>query len=138
LLEPDLTAMALLDAGEHVLERRLLGQALQLCSEVLLKRLASLLGPSLELGVNVLRKVSHQNIRHAYSMIATLDMGKGLYPRRQSGCSRSGAPKPGALSVDAAPPIAGSRMSCRTCRRGDHGGSRVTGATARWEARAPL
>ena len=80
MLEPDLTATALLDAGEHVLECWLLGQALQLGSQVLLEGLAALLGPSLELGMDILRKVSHQNIRHAYSMIATWGMGKGLHP----------------------------------------------------------
>jgi hypothetical protein len=62
-LEPDHTATALLDAGEHVLERCLLGQALQLSSQVLLKGLASLLGPSLEFGMDVRRKVSHLNAR---------------------------------------------------------------------------
>ena len=71
MLEPDLTATALLDAGEHVLERWLLGQALQLGSQVLLKGLTSLLGPTLELGMDISRKVAHENIRHAYSMIAT-------------------------------------------------------------------
>ena len=70
MLEPDLTATALLDAGEHVLECRLLDQPSQLGSQVLLERLAPLLRPPLELGVYVVGKVSHQDVRHAYSMIA--------------------------------------------------------------------
>ncbi|MDQ6727768.1 MAG: hypothetical protein M3066_16615 [Actinomycetota bacterium] len=68
--EPDLAAAALLDAGQNVLERRFLSQALQFGSQVLLQRLASLLSPSLKFGMDVLRKVSHQDIRHAYGVIA--------------------------------------------------------------------
>src|SRR3954451_4245599 len=70
LLEPDRTAAALLDAGQHVLERRLLGQALQLGGQVLLERLASLLRSPLERGVDIVWEVSNQDIRHAYIMIA--------------------------------------------------------------------
>lgn len=92
MLEPDLTATALLDAGEHVLERWLLGQALQLGSQVLLKGLASLLGPPLELGMDVLRKVSHQNIRHAYSMISTRVARQRAHPTDGRAALRSGAP----------------------------------------------
>ncbi|HVM13276.1 MAG TPA: hypothetical protein VM287_02990 [Egibacteraceae bacterium] len=59
LLESHPTATALLDARQHVVECGLLSKALQLSGQILLERLTSLLGPSLELGMDVIWEVSH-------------------------------------------------------------------------------
>jgi hypothetical protein len=70
LRQPYPTAPTPLDPVEHVNQGRLFCQAPQLGGEVLLERLALLLGTVLERSVDVFRDISHKYVRHDCNMIA--------------------------------------------------------------------
>jgi hypothetical protein len=76
LPEPDTPTAMPLDAIEHLLETRLLCQALQLGREVLLERLAAPLGPPLERSVDLGWKITNEHVCHAFNMKASRDPGQ--------------------------------------------------------------
>lgn len=63
------TATAI-DAIQHLIDARPLRQPPQLRGKELLQRLAASLGPALQGGVNIVGKVSYQQVRHAYIMLS--------------------------------------------------------------------
>lgn len=65
-----------LDAVEHLLQAGAPGEALQLADEVLLERLAPLLRPMLEGGVDLVRNVPYKHVGHAYIMLALSEILK--------------------------------------------------------------
>ena len=68
--EPDTPTAVSLDAIEHFVETRLLCQALQLGSEILLERLAALLSPPLKRSVDIGWEITNEHVCHAYMMIS--------------------------------------------------------------------
>ena len=70
LAQPDATASPASDTREEILDRRPRCEARQLGRQVLLKGLPSLLGPMLQGGMDLVRDIAHQHVRHAYSMQA--------------------------------------------------------------------
>ena len=71
----------MLDAVQHLIDARPLGKSAQFTAEVLLQGLASPLSPALQGRVNVVGKVSYQQVRHAYIMLSSSPVGKAT-PRR--------------------------------------------------------
>ncbi len=68
--EPDTPTAVSLDAIEHLVETRLLGQALQLGGEILLERLAAPLSPPLKRSVDIGWEVTNEHACHAYTMVS--------------------------------------------------------------------
>ena len=68
--EPDTPTAVSRDAIEHFVETRLLCQALQLGSEILLKRLAASLSPPLKRSVNIGWEITNEHVCHACIMIS--------------------------------------------------------------------
>jgi hypothetical protein len=62
LCEPDGSATTLLDLLQHLIDRRLLGQAPQLTSQVLLERLPAAFSATLKRRVHVTGKVANEHI----------------------------------------------------------------------------
>jgi hypothetical protein len=78
LLEPDTPTAVSLDAIEHLVETRLLGQALQLGGEILLERLAAPLSPPLKRSVDIGWEITNENVCHAYIMISYWVRGQAV------------------------------------------------------------
>ena len=68
--EPDTPTAVSLDAIEHVVEARLLCQALQLGREVLLKRLAAPLSLPLKRSVDIGWEITNEHVCHACIMLS--------------------------------------------------------------------
>lgn len=64
------------DPGKQLIDGRSLDEVSELGCQVLLERLAALLRPALQRGMNLLRDVPNENVRHAYSMQASLQRRK--------------------------------------------------------------
>lgn len=70
LSEPGPAAPATPNAVKNLVEARPLGESLEFPGEVLLERLATLLGSPVQSDVDCFRDVSHQKIWHAFIMQA--------------------------------------------------------------------
>jgi hypothetical protein len=76
LLQANLTTSAALDAIQHLIHTWALRQPAQLTREELLQRLAAPLSPPLKSGMNILRNITDQQVRHAYIMLSLALPGK--------------------------------------------------------------
>ena len=68
--QPDPTTVAAIDPIEHFIEARPLRQPAQLSEEVLLQRLTSTLGPTLQRRMDIVGEISNQHIGHAYILLS--------------------------------------------------------------------
>lgn len=68
--EPDTPTAVSLDAIEHLVETRLLCQALQLGGEILLERLAAPLCPPLQRSVDIGWEITNEHVCHAIILIS--------------------------------------------------------------------
>ena len=68
--ETDRAAAPALDAIEHLAKRRSYGEPLQLSSQVLLQGLAVALSTTLQRRVDIVGNIAHENVWHAYKMLA--------------------------------------------------------------------
>lgn len=80
LLEAHPATLMTLDALQHLINARAPRQPAQFTRQVLLQRLAALLGPALQSGVHVVGDVADQQVRHACIMLSPTT--KGQAPRR--------------------------------------------------------
>jgi hypothetical protein len=76
LLQANLASSAALDAIQHLIDTWALRQPAQLTGKELLQRLAAPLSPPLKSGMNILRNVTDQQVRHAYIMLSLALPGK--------------------------------------------------------------
>lgn len=81
LLQADTATTVALDTVQHFIDTRPLSQPAQLAREVLLQRLATLLGSALQRGVHILGDIPYQHVRHAYIMLS-LVLVRNSWPRR--------------------------------------------------------
>jgi len=78
LPEPDTPTAVSLDAIEHFVETRLLCQALQFGSQILLKRLAAPLSPPLKRSVDIGWEITNEHVCHAFIMISYWVRGQAV------------------------------------------------------------
>jgi hypothetical protein len=81
LAQAYLAPRAAFDALQHLIHTRPLGEPAKLAGEELLQGLAASLSPALQSGVNVVGKISYQQIWHAYIMQASCLLGKAAHHR---------------------------------------------------------
>lgn len=89
LLQANLTTSAALDAIQHLIHTWALRQPAQLTGKELLQRLAAPLSPPLKSGMNILRNITDQQVRHAYIMLSLALPGKAARnatPLRVTAC----------------------------------------------------
>jgi hypothetical protein len=87
LLQANLTTSAALDAIQHLIHTWALRQPAQLTGKELLQRLAAPLSPPLKSGMNILRNITDQQVRHAYIMLSLALPGKAAAtPLRVTAC----------------------------------------------------
>jgi hypothetical protein len=71
LIQPDPTTAPPLNPFEHLIQGGPLGQSFQLSDQILLQRLPLILGAPLQLGVCLLREISHEYVGHACIMLSS-------------------------------------------------------------------
>ena len=98
LAQAHLATCTAFDAVQHLIHTRPLGEPAKFAGEELLQRLAASLSPALQSGVNVVGKISYQQVWHAYIMLASWPTGKPMHHRGHVRMCPAQLPEPSSVS----------------------------------------